>query len=146
MKNELDTLIKMQKWTIDQKRKKLAIFLSEETNFENKIKDLISRNETEKGFANENPLYTNDYAKFLDYFLKTKDDLEVKLNRVKEMIAIIQDDIAEEFKIQKTYEITDENRKAELQKEIDLKEQNSLDEIGMNLHRRKQAIEISDAS
>lgn len=145
MKNELETLIKMQKWSIDQKRKRLSVFLTEEANFEKKINDLVEQNKKEKAFAEENPNFINDYALFLDYFLKTKEDLEKKLVRVREMIAIIQDDIAEEFKIQKTYEITDKNRKKRAQAELDLKEQNSLDEIGMNLHRRRKATETSDA-
>jgi len=144
MKNELETLIKMQKWSIDQKRKRLSVFLVEEAKFENKIKELIENNIKEKQFAKENPIFTNDYAAFVEQFLKDKEEFEIKLARVKEMIAIIQDDIAEEFKIQKTYEITDENRKKLAQEELDRKEQISMDEIGMNLHRRKKLKETSD--
>lgn len=136
MKSSLDTLTRIQKFNIDEQRKKLVEQLEKEEKIIQAIKDLIAAYEAEKVFTREHP-NIGDFGLYTKCYLQKRDDLEVSLVAVRRKVAEIRDIIADMFKKQKTYEIVDEHRKVAAEKEIDAKEQKMLDEIGTNTYIKR---------
>jgi len=81
---------------------------------------------------------------YLSYYMKKLKQYNLALANIRRDIEIARDAVADEFKRLKTYEISQKNREIKEQYELDQKEQKALDEIGMNLHRQRQALEEDD--
>lgn len=139
MKNSLKTLSRIEKFKIDEHRKILNTYLTEEERILKDLRHLFLEFEREKTFVSQNGCigdfgaYLKRYMAFKEYLEKTLQDVRHKIEEEREMIADM-------FKEQKTFEIVDENRKKLAQKEEDLKDQKMLDEIGTNTYikRNKQ--------
>ncbi len=138
MKNSLKTLTRIQKFNIDEQRKLLTEQLTREEELIKALADLNWQFEQEKEFSRSHS-GLGDFGLYVKKYMAARDDLETRINAVRQKIAAIREVIADLFKEQKTYEIVDDNRRRAAQKEIDAKEQKMLDEIGTNTYiKRKQ--------
>ena len=140
MKNSLKTLGRVKKFEIDEQRKILATYLDKEDNILKFIQRLSAEFEKEKKFSEENPML-GQFGHYLKRYLETKNILDAQLREVRIKIVEIRDIIVDMFKEQKTYDIVDKRREEALIKEIDLKNQSMLDEIGTNSYIRKHNIQ-----
>ncbi|MDD4557242.1 MAG: hypothetical protein PHE89_07995 [Alphaproteobacteria bacterium] len=131
MKNSLQTLSRVQKWNIDEQRKILANFLTEEDKVEQEISRINQEYEIEKKFSEENPLL-GDFGAYTKKYIRYRTRLEKRLQAIRDKIAELRDFITELFKEQKTYDIVDERRTQRQEEELAHKEQQMLDEIGTN--------------
>ena len=136
MSKSLKTLSRIQKFNIDEQRKKLAEKMDEEAAVIENIRQLDARYEEEKVFAGKNP-GVGDFGLFTKRYLRLRRQEEERLRRVKQEIEAIRDKISEMFKEQKTFEIIDEHRTAAERYENEQKEQKMLDEIGTNAYIKK---------
>ncbi len=136
MKNSLKTLGRIQKFQIDEQRKRLVEQQKIEDHLNRTIKELDDSFEKEKAFAKQNA-NIGDFGLYVKTYLKKKEELLNRLHAVEQKIAEIRDIIADLFKEQKTYEIVDERRRKAAQKELEDKEQKMLDEIGTNAYIKK---------
>ncbi len=137
MKNTLKTLVKIQKFKIDEQRKILLPLLEEEQQIIEKQNALEKECAKEKSFA-KNPAYTADFGVYLKRYKQTKKQLQEDLELVRLKIDTIKNLITEEFKTQKTYEIIHENRQQEEIDEINSKEAKTLDELQNNAYIQKR--------
>lgn len=133
MKSSLKTLARIQKFNIDEQRKKLNEQLTQEDKIIKALEFQKVELEQEKIFATENP-DVGDFGTYMKRYLAEKEVLENKLAAVRKKIEEIRDVMADMFKEQKTYEIVEANRKASRDKEEEIKMQKSLDEIGTNAY------------
>lgn len=131
MKSSLQTLSRIQTFQIDEQRKILNDYLSQEERILKDMKHLFIEFEREKQFASQEG-FIGDFGAYVKRYLAFKEYLEKELESVRRKIEEIRDIISDMFKEQKTYEIVDENRKKREEKEEDLKNQKMLDEIGTN--------------
>lgn len=134
MNKSLKTLARIKKFDIDEQRKLLVEQQEAEERTVTDLKQLNSKYEEEKKLAQENPLLCGDFGLYTKRYLKLRAALEIKLNNIRRRIEEIRDIIADMFKEQKTYEIVDDNRSRQAQKELAEKEQKLLDEIGTNTY------------
>lgn len=137
MKSSLQTLTRIQKFNIDEQRKILVAYLTEEEKIIKTLSRLNREFEKEKEFARK---VTNvgDFGAYIKRYLQYKEQLEQGLVEIRQKILKVKDIIADMYKEQKTYEIVDDNRKTRLQKEEDNKNQKMLDEIGTNAYIKRQ--------
>lgn len=133
MKNSLQTLTRIQKFNIDEQRKLLTEQLTREDELIKALAELNWQFEQEKEFSRTHSA-PGDFGLYVKKYMAARDDLETRINAVRQKIAAIREIIADLFKEQKTYEIVDDNRRRAAQKEIDAKEQKMLDEIGTNTY------------
>ena len=133
MSKSLKTLSRIQKFNIDEQRKKLSEKMEEEAQVIENIKQLDAKYEEEKRFATQNP-GVGDFGLFTKRYLKIRRGEEEHLRCVKAEIEAIRDKISEMFKEQKTFEIVDKHREAAERYENEQKEQKMLDEIGTNAY------------
>lgn len=140
MKNSLQTLTRIQKFQIDEQRKILNEYLTREEKILKDLKHMFLEYEQEKDFASRQG-YVGDFGAYTKRWLQYKEALEQALEDVRKKIAEVRDIISDMFKEQKTYEIIDRNRKEREEKEEELKNQKTLDEIGTNAYikRNKKA-------
>ncbi len=133
MNKSLKTLTRIQKFHIDEQRKKLVEQLEKEEQIINNIKLLDAKYEEEKAFQAQNG-GIGDFGAYVKRYLDIREEQTRLLLETQRKIAEIREIIADMFKEQKTYEIVDEQRHKRAQKELSDKEQKMLDEIGTNTY------------
>ncbi len=136
-KSSLKTLVRVQKFNIDEQRKLLNEQLEVEDKIMQGIKALEDELAQEKAFAEEHP-EIGDFGAYFKRYQKQRESLETALQMVRLKINEIQDKIADMFKEQKTFEIVDKNREQQAIQEEEHKMQQTLDEIGTNNYIKKQ--------
>jgi flagellar export protein FliJ len=135
----LKTLIRLAKWNVDEKRRVLTSLQARE----DEILGIIEAEE--KQLVEEQRIAAADatgagflYGAYADAWLRRREQLFATLDAVRAEIAVARDHLAEAFGELKTYEITQRERERRAQAEADRKEQQFLDEIGLNIYRRKE--------
>lgn len=134
----LKTLIRLAKFDVDEKRRLLTALQNQEDQILQDIaqsevrlrqeQELAARDATGIGFI---------YGAYHRAWMTQRQTLFARLATIREQIEIARDALAEAFRTQKTYEVTQANREKREREEADRKEQIFLDEIGLNMHRRK---------
>lgn len=138
----LKTLIRLSKFNVDEKRRTLTALQAREDAIIEEIRqgeeqlrreqELAAADATGVGFA---------YGAFQKAWMVRRDLMHQALAAVRQQIEVARDDLAEAFREQKTYEVTQANREKREREEADRKEQIFLDEIGLNMHRRRTEAE-----
>jgi flagellar export protein FliJ len=134
----LKTLIRLSKFNVDEKRRMLTALQTREDEIiaeilreEEQLKveqQLAAEDSTGIGFA---------YGAYHQAWMQRREALFQALHAVRAQIEVARDELAEAFREQKTYEVTQANREKREQEELDRKEQIFLDEVGQTMHRRK---------
>jgi flagellar FliJ protein len=139
-KKDLHTLIRLRKWDVDERQRALATLLRQEEGVIEKQKELAADVAREMAFAAQLPA---DQRSTLTGFLKRcehfRGALDAALADIRARIVGAQDQLAEAYRRLKTFEITQEQRDTAEEAEEARVETLELDEIGLNLHRRKSA-------
>ncbi len=138
----LKTLIRLSKFNVDEKRRTLTALQTREDAIIEEIRqgeeqlkreqELAAADATGVGFA---------YGAFHKAWMVRRDMMRQALAAVRQQIEVARDELAEAFREQKTYEVTQANREKREREEADRKEQIFLDEIGLNMHRRRTEAE-----
>lgn len=135
---DLKTLIRLHKWDLEDKQRKLGQLLRFEAALYNR-KDLIRRQyEEEERVANENQVAALTFGAYVEWYIAERDRVNRAIVENEAEILKVRDEILEAFQELKTFEITQENRHKREMAELERKMNAVLDEIGLNLYRRKQ--------
>ena len=139
-KKDLHTLIRLRKWDVDEKQRDLATLLRQEEGVIAKQAELEADIKSELAFAGQLPA---DQRGTLTGYLKRceafREALAAALADIRNRILVAQDHLGEAFRRLKTFEVTQDQRDLAEAKEEARLETIMLDEIGLNLHRRKTA-------
>jgi len=135
----LDTIIRLHKWQLDERRKALGELqaLSEQLGAE--IVRLDGDLAREKAIAAETPASSIDLAGYLKAMLTRRAHLQVSQKHVDKQIAAAQDEIANAFAELKRFELAkaDRDRRALLkQRKIEMAR---FDEIALEGFRRRKS-------
>jgi len=134
----LRTLIRLSKWNVDEKQRVLVALQGREDEILGWIKRSEEQLKEEQRIAAEDSEGVGfSYGNFANAWLSRREQLLSMLEMVRAEIVRARDELAEAFNELKTYEITQRERERRAQEERDHKEQAFLDEIGLNIHRRK---------
>lgn len=134
----LKTLIRLSKFEVDEKRRVLTALQNQE---ERILHDIAA---SEMRLRQEQELAAADatgvgflYGAYHRAWMERRQAMLGALQAVRQQIEAARDDLAEAFRTQKTYEVTQANRERREREEANHKEQLFLDEVGMTQHRRK---------
>lgn len=133
MARSLQTLSRIQKFKIDEQRKILVEYQNKEDELQTRLDNLLAEYENEKKISSQIGIQT-DFGAYTKRYLQTKENLENQLVAIRNQIEEIRNIIADMFNEQKTFEIVDQHRQEQEQKELADKEQKTLDEIGTNAY------------
>jgi flagellar FliJ protein len=135
----LSTLIKMHRHALDEKRRAL-------TDLENLRADLIAQREKldadlarEQDVAKQTESGAFAYAGFHQGYIQRRDRLALSLAELETRIAAAQEDVSTAYQDVKRHEIALAARQRKQREEEDRRTQNTLDEISLDMHRRRMA-------
>ena len=139
-KKDLHTLIRLRKWEVDEKQRSLAVLLRQEEGVIERQAMLEADILREMAIASELPA---DQRGTLTGYLKRceqfREALKSALQDIRQRIVNNRDHLAEAYRRLKTFEVTQDQRDLAEEKEEARLETLELNEIGLNLHRRKNA-------
>ena len=139
MVKSFKTLIRVRKFELDEKRREMGVLLGELTDLEAAARELENQIICEQKAAADNPETAGfGYAGFARAAITKRAQIAALITNKKKEIDDASLAVAEAFKALKTTEISEENRVAAEQAELDRKERTMLDEIGTNSFLRKQ--------
>jgi flagellar FliJ protein len=134
----LKTLIRLSKWNVDEKQRVLVALQGREDEILSWIRQSEEQLKEEQRIAAEDSTGIGfAYGNFASAWINRREQLFAMLEMVRAEIIRARDQLAEAFSELKTYEITQRERERRAQAERDKKEQAFLDEVGLNIHRRK---------
>lgn len=135
----LKTLIRLSKFEVDEKRRVLTALQNQE---EQILHDIL---QSEVQLRKEQELASSDatgvgfiYGAYHRAWMDRRQMLFNRLATIRQQIELARDELAEAFRTQKTYEVTQANRERREQQELDRKEQAFLDEVAQTQHRRRE--------
>lgn len=133
----LKTLIRLSKFTVDEKRRTLTTLQTREDQMLAEIRMAELQLLQEQQFASANPALAFSFPAYHRAWMQRRLTMEQALVALRRQIELARDDLAEAFRELKTYEVTQKNREKREQEELDRKEQLFLDEVGLTMHRRR---------
>lgn len=141
-KKDLHNLIRLRKWDVDERQRALATLLRHEEAVIERQEAFEAEVRAELDFAANAPV---ELRGTLSGYLARSDEMRGRLRQalleVQMRVAHAQEELAEAFRRAKTLEVTQANRdKAEALEEA-RREEEALNEMGLNLFRRRMATE-----
>lgn len=140
----LKTLIRLSKFSVDEKRRTLTTLQAREDQMLAEIRMAELQLLQEQQLASANPALSFAYPAYHRAWMQRRLMMEQALMALRREIEAARDDLAEAFRELKTYEVTQKNREKREQEELDRKEQLFLDEVGLTMHRRRAEEQASD--
>lgn len=140
----LKTLIRIHKFELDERQRKLGNLLRFEQALENRKILLAKRFIEEEEAANSSPVAALTFGAYVDWHIAENKRVDTALEETREEISLMRDEIMEAYQELKTLEISQENREKRELAELERKTNAMLDEIGLTLHRRKKAEEAEE--
>lgn len=137
---DLDPLIRFRKHGIDEKRRVLAELYRQTEQLQQQKKVIEEQMAHEKSLAEE--MATLEASAYLGRYLEGARRkiraIELSIKKMETRIAVAQEDVRNAFAEMKKVEITQRNRKSREKAERERKDSKELDEIAIEIFRRKQ--------
>lgn len=139
-KVDLHTLIRVRKWDVEERQRALASLLADEEkvlDFQRALERELEQEKAVASAASADQRYTLE--PYIQRCRQRRDNIAAALILIREKINEAREHLAEAYRRLKTFEITQEQRDAAEEAEENRVEQIALDEMGIDLHRRKMA-------
>lgn len=130
------TLIRLAKLEVDNRRRRLADLLEQDAAFDRAIDRLDGEIVAERQKARETPEYAAGYAAYAKHAANRRKALVDRKVALAIDIDKARDSLAEAFEEQKKYEITADRQEEAETAEENRREQQDLDELGLQAHGR----------
>lgn len=134
----LDTLVRLNEWEVDEKRRALGEHLKRLQELEQGLVDLAAELEREQaaaaGAPAEGGLLYGGYAQMV---IERRTDLETQIAQKEQDIVVARQQLADAYLELKKFEIAKRQHVEREQAEADRVEQAFLDEVGLQGHRRR---------
>lgn len=140
MSQDIATLIRLKKFTVDEERRKLGELLAHEAELTRREHALEAGVKREQALAAADPtgIGAQSYGRFAESVVRDRARMKDARTKLEAAIARQQDVVAEAYREFKTVEILQQNRDRRAALEFARKEQIAMDEIAANNHRRRQ--------
>jgi len=139
MAKNLDTLIRLNEWTVDERRRELGDVLRALAGLEDGLERLRREVVNEQNAAAASPevagFFYGNYARAAIGRRQTLDD---GIRRMEAQVAAARERLNEAYRELKKFEVAQNTRDAREAKELARREQGILDDIGLNLFRLKR--------
>lgn len=134
---DLDALIKLHRYELDEKRRALGELYTAFAALEQKERDIARAFELEKAAVEASGDLHFTFAGYIARVQQQKKELAAEKAALEEQIAVAKDSLMETFSELKKYEMTQAERDRMEAEERLFKESQEMDEIGIEGHRRK---------
>lgn len=135
----LDTLIRLHRLRLDEAHKALAELDRQRTAILEDMSRLDEELLSERSLASSSFEATMAYGTFAVATQDRKQALAQEVAELDQRIEVAAEKVTAAYRELKKYEVTAERRRAEAKREADRREQGELDEMGLTIHRRRDA-------
>jgi flagellar export protein FliJ len=137
---DLDSLIRLHNWTVDERRRELGVLLQRQEELILLGQELDRQLMHEKSIAASDPTSAGFlYGAFAANHRLRRDQLKKVLADLRRQIDEARENLADAYRQLKVYEEVQKKRGEEERKEEARQEQVVLDEIGLNQHLRRKS-------
>ena len=141
MVKDLHTLIRLNEWTVDQRRRELGDVLRSLDDLEAGLHRLFEELAKEQAVVQASPEEAGFfYGNYASAVIDRREHLKAGIARMEEEVAKAREKLNEAYREVKKYEVAQATRDEFEAKEEARKEQILLDEIGLQAHRRKHGV------
>lgn len=134
----LDNLVRISRWHLDEARQKLGDLERLEAGLQDDLQRLDADLVAEQQAAQESDAARAAYPAYADAQKTRRQRLERSIADVQGQIAQARDAVADAFREAKKYELARDNERARAKAKRARSEAAQMDEMGLQLHRRKQ--------
>ena len=131
MAKGLATLIRVNKWGVDEKRRELGVRLKELESLENALVNLAEELKHEQHTANQFPETAGFfYGNYADAVIQRRTELQNSIAAKEEEISIAREQLGEAYRSLKKYEVVYQNQQRQAANDLARMDQLELDELG----------------
>lgn len=142
-RSDLETLIRLRKFEVDERQRAMAMLMRREEAVLSGLGALDKEKENEAALMSEVEIWAGStFTAYLKHWETRRDQFAQALQQVRAQIEQARDELSDAYRRLKTFEITQEQRDEAETLEDNRLEQIELDEMGLELHRRKQNAHI----
>ena len=140
MATGLKTLIKLNSWGVDQKRRKLGEILRLIDSLETQARNLEDELIREQRAASDKPEEAGYiYGNYANAVIQRRERIGESIAQAETEAEVARDDLADAYRELKKFETVQANRLADEAKEEARKDQITLDEVGLQGYLRQQS-------
>jgi flagellar export protein FliJ len=138
MARGLKNLIRLHEWTVDERRRELGLHIRKLNELDQQVRDLEAELKREQALAGSGDLGIT-FGAYYNLFRYRRARLDQTIRKTEQDILDARDILGRAYMELKKYQVADEIRQRELEAEEARKEQEELDELGLQLYRRQEA-------
>jgi len=132
-----ESLIRLHRFQVDEKRRKVAELETMLAEFRNRERELESQVQTEQRKAGISDVAHFAYPMFAKSVIRRRENILNSISDISQQIEAAKEELAQAFQELKKYEIMQEGRKRRIRKEVTHIEQAHLDGVALDMHRRR---------
>ncbi|GLQ05841.1 hypothetical protein [Sneathiella chinensis] len=133
----LKNLIRVQQWKLDEKRRVVSDMEGLLEGFRAEITRLDEERLREQEIAVQDPILGASFGAYATAARTRRENLLSSIAESERQLVTAREELAELFQELKRYEITEETRLTQLKQSRDKMMQEEMDELSIELHRRK---------
>ncbi|MEQ9642716.1 MAG: flagellar FliJ family protein [Alphaproteobacteria bacterium] len=137
MSRTYDTLLRLQRWQLNEERRRLASLYDHQDQLNAATAELEELRRDEASVANGREGALRTYPDYARRVRRDQAKLADGLAEVSGQIALKQDDVGQAYLALKQIEIVRDKRLAAERARLERIEQARLDEVGLDIHRRR---------
>ena len=138
MAKGLNTLIRLHKFRVDEKRREIGGMITVIDDLERQVRELENQILEEQSIAGASPEEAGVlFGNYAAHYILKKNQFSIAIGEMEEKLETAQGELREEYKELKGFELTQEAHDNREALEEARAEQAFLDEIGINLYRRE---------
>lgn len=140
MAGKLRGVIRLNRWNVDEARRRLGQILRARDDLERRARDLETQLGAEQKIAAVAPVEGGLlYGNYARWVIERRRQLAAAIDEIEKNVAAVREQLREAYRELKKYEVAEAARERQKQKELDRREQFELDEVGAQGARRRRA-------
>ncbi|VAV93418.1 hypothetical protein MNBD_ALPHA01-1689 [hydrothermal vent metagenome] len=131
-------MIRLHKWQLDEKRRNLVELERMRDDLRQNLTDLQNELIAEQKKVASSPVVSITYAGYAQNVMARRVNIVNSMLEIDASIEEVKDQVAEAFKELKKYEVVEQREREREMTERGRRQQTELDELAINMHRRRQ--------
>lgn len=131
-------MIRLHKWQLDEKRRDMVTLEKMREDLLQNLGDLQKELIAEQKKAASSPVVSIAYGAYAQQVIIRRVNMVNSIIELDASMENVKDQVAEAFKELKKYEVVEQRKQERLRAERNRQEQSELDELAINIHRRRE--------
>lgn len=137
-RNGMAGMIRLSKWQLDDKRRNLADLEKMKVGFSQNLTDLQDELIREQKKVSESSVVDISYAAYAQQVMVRRLNIVNSMVEIDVSLEDMKDQVAEAFKELKKYEVVEQRQQEREKADRARRQQGEMDELALNMHRRRQ--------